>query len=378
MAHIKISDTSPRTQITSTTSQTAFDFPFPIFVDSDLDVYVGSEEKTLSTDYTVAGAGDDNGGTVTFNSGLASGDIVTIIRDAPIQRTSDYQTNGDLLANTLNDDLDKLTMSVQQVEEMHENRTVMLAPMAEGSLTHIDGTIADRADKYLAFTANGDISYTAGTSSDIVPGQTGVDLVAASTEQEGRDAIDVYSKAEVDTEVGTITDPVLNGGVTGTAILDDDTMATASNTTLATSESIKAYVDALEPIVNASNMPRVSQRVLMHTSGSLGVQQSYSKNVDTDFGVSSGTIINASFEIECIDADGGFAVGQVLPIVNDTYGDARHMFRGWTTSSCATADVEIRTPDTYVNYLWNGPDSNTIINITESKWNMYARVYYTV
>jgi hypothetical protein len=42
----------------------------------------------------------------------------------------------------------------------------------------------------------------------------------------------------------TLTSPVFNTGVSGTAVLDDDTFATASSTTLATSESIKAYVDA--------------------------------------------------------------------------------------------------------------------------------------
>jgi len=42
----------------------------------------------------------------------------------------------------------------------------------------------------------------------------------------------------------TLTSPVLNTGVSGTAFLDDDTFATASATTLASSESIKAYVDA--------------------------------------------------------------------------------------------------------------------------------------
>jgi hypothetical protein len=41
----------------------------------------------------------------------------------------------------------------------------------------------------------------------------------------------------------TLTSPVINTGVSGTAVLDDDTFATASATTLATSESIKAYVD---------------------------------------------------------------------------------------------------------------------------------------
>ena len=42
----------------------------------------------------------------------------------------------------------------------------------------------------------------------------------------------------------TLTSPVLNTGVSGSAILDSDTMSGASATTLSTSESIKAYVDA--------------------------------------------------------------------------------------------------------------------------------------
>jgi hypothetical protein len=42
----------------------------------------------------------------------------------------------------------------------------------------------------------------------------------------------------------TLTSPVLNTGVSGTAILDEDDMATNSDTQLATQQSIKAYVDA--------------------------------------------------------------------------------------------------------------------------------------
>ena len=42
----------------------------------------------------------------------------------------------------------------------------------------------------------------------------------------------------------TLTSAVLNTGVSGSAIIDDDTFGTASSTTLATSESIKAYIDA--------------------------------------------------------------------------------------------------------------------------------------
>jgi len=197
MSNLIVKDLTPRNQYTATESvNTEFTYSFPIFEDLDLKVYIGKVEKTLTTDYTVSGAGTDNGGTVTLTTAAATGDIITIYRDMPVARTSDYQNNGDFLASTINDDLDKLVMMVQQVEEMHESRTIMLAPMAEGSLTHIEGSKADRANKYIAFTANGDVSYTAGTTSDIVPGQTGIDLVAANTPQDGRDALDVYSKAQ--------------------------------------------------------------------------------------------------------------------------------------------------------------------------------------
>ena len=41
----------------------------------------------------------------------------------------------------------------------------------------------------------------------------------------------------------TLTSPVINSGISGTAILDEDDMATNSATQLATQQSIKAYVD---------------------------------------------------------------------------------------------------------------------------------------
>ena len=63
----------------------------------------------------------------------------------------------------------------------------------------------------------------------------------------------VATKANIATPTftGTLTAPIISAttsltlasGATVTAILDDDTMATASATTLATSESVKAYVD---------------------------------------------------------------------------------------------------------------------------------------
>ncbi len=43
----------------------------------------------------------------------------------------------------------------------------------------------------------------------------------------------------------TLTSPVLNTGVSGTGVLDEDDMASDSNTQLSTQQAIKAYVDAM-------------------------------------------------------------------------------------------------------------------------------------
>ena len=58
--------------------------------------------------------------------------------------------------------------------------------------------------------------------------------------QDGTTAITIADS----TGVVTVTSPVINTGVSGSAILDEDAMGSNSATKLATQQSIKAYVDA--------------------------------------------------------------------------------------------------------------------------------------
>ena len=161
MADLIVGDLTPRNQYTSTSGQTDFTYAFPIFVDSDIKVYIGTTLQTLTTDYTVSGAGSDNGGTVTLTSGATTGDIVTIYRDMPVERTSDYQTNGDLLAGTLNDDLDKLAMMIQQVEYDLNNRCLRFGQFTTGiPLSEFTESDTDRAGKVLGFDSLGNPNIT--------------------------------------------------------------------------------------------------------------------------------------------------------------------------------------------------------------------------
>lgn len=161
MATLTVGDLTPRDQYTATSGQTVFTYSFPIFSDSDLKVYVGPILKTLSTDYTVTTAGTSSGGTVVFGSALTTGDVVTIYRDLPVARTTDYATGGALLAENLNDDLDKLVMMVQQLESDLNTRTLRFGQWTTGlPLSEFIESDTDRAGKVLGFDINGNPNIT--------------------------------------------------------------------------------------------------------------------------------------------------------------------------------------------------------------------------
>ncbi len=84
-----------------------------------------------------------------------------------------------------------------------------------------------------------EISASAGTI-------TGLSTAAPSADGDtaNKKYVDDQAAASLTLTNKTLTSPVLNTGVSGTAVLDEDNMASDSDTQLATQQSIKAYVDA--------------------------------------------------------------------------------------------------------------------------------------
>jgi len=119
---ITISDTTPRVQYTATAGQTAFAVNFEFFANADLKVYNGSTLLTYAaspsgaTQYSVTGAGVSGGGSITLGGGATVNDKITIYRDMSIARSTDFPTSGAFQVESLNEELDKLTAMIQQVE----------------------------------------------------------------------------------------------------------------------------------------------------------------------------------------------------------------------------------------------------------------------
>jgi hypothetical protein len=126
-------------------------FTFEILAATDIEVYKGDTLLTLTTDYTVT-INPNGTGSVTLVA-TAGTDNITIVGARTIQRTTDFVTGGDLFANSLNDELDSLTIFVQQNAEAGDR--AIRAPVTDP--TTIDMTLptkTDRAGKYLSFNAS--------------------------------------------------------------------------------------------------------------------------------------------------------------------------------------------------------------------------------
>jgi hypothetical protein len=148
-------------------STTNFAYQFRILEDTDLLVIIrtnstGAEAtKTLSTHYTVAGAGDASGGSITFTAGNvpASGETVVIRRNVPQTQAIDYIANDPFPAETHEEGLDRATMVAQQVSE-ESDRAIRLSKTNTMTSTEFTVGATERAGKILAFDSSGELSVT--------------------------------------------------------------------------------------------------------------------------------------------------------------------------------------------------------------------------
>ena len=160
---------TPRVAYTATTNQTTFTIPFEFFSTADVKVYNGTSLLTYNaspssaSQYSIAGtasASDSafefgSGGTITLGStGASNGDIITIIRDITIERTSDFPVSGSFDITSLNTDLDKIYAKLSDIKQQSD-RSVKLLDTDSIAATMTLPAKATRASKVLFFDANG-------------------------------------------------------------------------------------------------------------------------------------------------------------------------------------------------------------------------------
>jgi hypothetical protein len=255
MATFDINAVARRAQYTST-GQSAFTFNFQVNATSELKVYVDDVVKTETTHYS-ASLNADGTGTVTFNSATTADEIITIIGDQPLSRTTVFQVG---LANnptTLETEFDNLLIRQQQLKEMMD-RSIQLKPTTGRTVTGAEFSTTGplyfpepSASKVLSFNSAGtgleatnsltDITTLAGIASDIstvggiAANVTTVAGIDSDVTAVAADATDIGAVAAKATEIGRLgtADAVADLALLGTSavVTDLDLLATSGNVT---------------------------------------------------------------------------------------------------------------------------------------------------
>ena len=165
MADYNINAVTRRAVFTGSAGLGPYAFTFEIIDSGDLAVYFNATLLTLTTDYTVA-INANGTGSVTIVTGTnvpstpTASDQIVVVGARDIERTTDFVTAGDLLASSLNEQLDSLTIFDQQVSE--EGRRALRAPVYDPALVEDGGVVdmtlptkASRSGKTLAFDSDG-------------------------------------------------------------------------------------------------------------------------------------------------------------------------------------------------------------------------------
>ena len=141
--------------------------------------------------------------------------------------------------------------------------------------------------------------------------------------------IDTSITADLDTSQTltnkTLSTPIINGTISGTAILDQDNMASNSNTHLATQQSIKAYVDS--SVAGKDNTDEITE----------GSSNLYFTNERVDDRVDALLSAGVNVAITYDDANGDLEIRVPYENIQDTVG-AQIATNGTHTGLTATYD----------------------------------------
>jgi hypothetical protein len=257
-----ISSTTVKNSYSGNGTLDTFNYTFKIFADSDLQVIIRDATatetvKTLTTHYTVTGAGSASGGTIVFTAGNipSATETVVIRRAVPQTQAIDYIANDPFPAESHEEGLDRSMMTLQQLQE-EVNRSIKLSRTNTMTSTEFTVGATNRANKVLAFDSSGEIAVTQeiGTfrgdwsasvsyqERDLIKDTTNNNIYIANTAHTSSGSLPITSntdsaKWDLIVDAASATSSATAAASSATAAAASATAAATSETNAATSET---------------------------------------------------------------------------------------------------------------------------------------------
>ena len=158
-----ISSTTVKNSYSGNGTLDTFNYTFKIFADADIQVIIRDASatetvKTLTTHYTVTGAGSASGGTIVFTAGNipTATETVVLLRDTTQTQAIDYIANDPFPAETHEEGLDRSIILSQELQE-EVDRSIKISRTNTMTSTEFTVGPTERAGKFLSFDSNGEL-----------------------------------------------------------------------------------------------------------------------------------------------------------------------------------------------------------------------------
>jgi len=305
MVEIPISNVARRVQFTGNTGTGPFAFTFNILADADLIVIKNTTTLTITTDYTIS-TNANGTGSVTMDSALVASDILTLIGGRSLERTTDFVTAGDLLASSLNEQLDSLVIMAQQLDEKVGRAIIVNA--GDESVSLEMPTKNNRKGTVLAFNATSGAPEAGPTIADVSSiAAITADITALADIEDGTVATDAISglaaiKANVTTVAGISTNVTSVAG-----------NASNVNTVAADGTDIGTVAGAIS---NVNTVAGISSNVT--TVSGISANVTTVANDATDIGLVGANIANVNLVASSLNSGALTAINDYGSVANAT------------------------------------------------------------
>lgn len=277
MADYSITAVDRRVVYSGSAGTGPYAFTFPVLATTDIAVYKDSTklvEGSGSAQYTVSLSASTGTGSVTLGAAATGSNTITITGARTIQRTTDFVTAGDLLASSLNTELDSQTIFIQQVAE--DASRAIQAPVTDP--TSIDMTLplkADRLGKFLSFnssTGNPEVTVSTadvtGAAASAAAAASSATAAASSASSASSSASTATTKAsEASASAAAAADSAASAAITIASQAEAE--AGTDNANIMTPLRVKQAVDGYG-LLGANNLSDVTSAATARTNLGLG------------------------------------------------------------------------------------------------------------
>lgn len=375
---------------TASAGQTQFAIPFPFQQSDDIAVLKrlspGAYDEILPSAYVISGVDEPAGGMVTFSAGRAAGEVIVVLGRAVLDRLTSIVSSGKYRSELMDGELDRLIIMMQELArdlkltvrvDFGATPYTYSVDLADGDTVMVSGSAlvpGPKASDIEAAQAQAANAIAAASAATTAAGQAAAARDDAALYAASINPASFYTKAEIDVLQGAQDTAIGLRALASRAINAGSGLSGGGNMTadmtislsVASQAEAEAGAENTKAMTSLRTKQQIDARLGEYTSSEISIVSGGAFSVTHSLGV----IPKVQAYLLCKVAEGGYSVGQYVPIKPDySYiGAVGGMALALSTTTCNGCFGSHTTPFDLVRL-----DTGAQVYLTNANWRLILR-----